>query len=433
MKTTIISCAKTHVGRIREHNEDSFIVGLEPDKFEWVLNSDEFVIGDKGSVFVVADGMGGESAGEIASEIAVQSIRAFIHTELNKEEVQPFEKILESALVFAHNKIKDACRNNADYIGMGTTATICLLTSEKIYISWVGDSRVYRYSSEGRIHALPYFFKNLDILTEDHSKVWQMVKQGQIDLEQARTHPESNIITQSLGDIFRTPVPEFREYPLFKNDIFLLCTDGLNGMLSDEQIEKILSSPDEALDKMAEKLVSAANEAGGNDNITIILCKVVDSAPYDSEVMKKTLGTTTLKTEATSRRPMRRTLLTLLLLIAISSISAYLVSMFNGLIPDFSLRKLLPAKDTIVMNKDSVTNATGQDVPPASDTVHAVEKDEKTGLKNDTNGKKQLTQKDSFSIPKTPQAETIADTTSIKNKGESSGNKNTKRDTARKN
>lgn len=104
-------------------------------------------------------------------------------------------------MIYAHNCIKDACRDNADYIGMGTTATVCMLKDNKVYVSWIGDTRVYRYSKHGRVHALPYHFKNLDILSEDHSKVWQMMQQGQITLEGARTHEQSNIITQSLGDL----------------------------------------------------------------------------------------------------------------------------------------------------------------------------------------------------------------------------------------
>jgi serine/threonine protein phosphatase PrpC len=245
--TKIQTVAKTHVGQVRDHNEDSFIVGLDPVSDGWMLSSDEFEIGDQGSVLIVADGMGGENAGEIAAEIAVQSIKAYIQAEVKKEVPQAPNKIMESAIIYAHNCIKDACRDNADYIGMGTTVTVCMLQKDKIYVSWIGDTRVYRYSKHGRVHALPYHFNNLEILSEDHSKVWQMMVQGQLSLEDARTHEQSNIITQSLGDLFRTPQPESREYPLFKDDHILICSDGLNGMLSDENMERIFTSDYESL------------------------------------------------------------------------------------------------------------------------------------------------------------------------------------------
>ncbi len=300
--TKIQTVAKTHVGQVRDHNEDSFIVGLNPENDGWMLSTDEFEIGDKGSVLIVADGMGGENAGEIAAEIAVQSIKAYIQAEVKKEVPQAPNKILESAIIYAHNCIKDACRDNADYIGMGTTVTVCILQKDKIYISWIGDTRVYRYSKHGRVHALPYHFNNLEILSEDHSKVWQMMVQGQLSLEDARTHEQSNIITQSLGDLFRTPQPESREYPLFKDDHILICSDGLNGMLSDENMERIFASDFESLDKIAEQMITEANLAGGHDNITLILTKVTEGIAYSEDIVKKGSGEKTMMTEALTKK-----------------------------------------------------------------------------------------------------------------------------------
>lgn len=300
--TKIQTVAKTHVGQVRDHNEDSFIVGLDPVSDGWMLSTDEFEIGDQGSVLIVADGMGGENAGEIAAEIAVQSIKAFIQAEVKKEAPQAPNKIMESAIIYAHNCIKDACRDNADYIGMGTTVTVCMLQKDKIYVSWIGDTRVYRYSKHGRVHALPYHFNNLEILSEDHSKVWQMMVQGQLSLEDARTHEQSNIITQSLGDLFRTPQPESREYPLFKDDHILICSDGLNGMLSDENMERIFTSDYESLDKIAEQMITEANLAGGHDNITLILTKVTEGIAYSEDIVKKGSGEKTMMTEALPKK-----------------------------------------------------------------------------------------------------------------------------------
>lgn len=304
--TKIQTIAKTHVGQVRDHNEDTFIVGLNPAQDTWILNPGEQDITTSGAVFVVADGMGGENAGEIAAEIAVQSIKAYIQSELKKEDQTDISKILESSLIFAHNQIKNACRENADYIGMGTTASVCFIKNDKLFVSWIGDSRVYRYSKHGRVHALPYHYKNLEILSEDHSKVWQMMVHGEITLEGARIHEQSNIITQSLGDLFRTPQPESREYPLFQDDYILICSDGLNGMLSDETIEKIISSENDSPDKIAENMIVEANLAGGHDNITIILVKIIEGVPFNENLTQKSKSENTIKTIAVNNSKRRK-------------------------------------------------------------------------------------------------------------------------------
>ncbi|MBK9043447.1 MAG: serine/threonine-protein phosphatase [Saprospiraceae bacterium] len=304
--TKIQANAKTHVGQVRDHNEDTFIVGLNPVLDSWVLSSDDQDISESGAVFVVADGMGGENAGEIAAEIAVQSIKAYIQSELKKEGETNIVRLLESSLIFAHNQIKDACRVNAEYIGMGTTASVCFIKNDKLFVSWIGDSRVYRYSRHGRVHALPYHFNNLEILSEDHSKVWQMMVHGEISLEEARTHEQSNIITQSLGDLFRTPRPESREYPLFQDDFILICSDGLNGMLSDESIEKIISSENDSPEKIAENMVIEANIAGGHDNITLILIKIIEGIPFNESQTLKKKGENTIKTIAVNNPKKRK-------------------------------------------------------------------------------------------------------------------------------
>lgn len=361
--TKIQTVAKTHVGRVRDHNEDTFIVGLEPDKFEWVVRSAEVEIGANGAVFVVADGMGGENAGEIASEIAVQSVRAFIHTEAKKGAIENVNTVLESAIIFAHNKIREACKDNPEYIGMGTTITVCMIQGDKIYISWIGDTRAYRFSPHGRVHDLPYHFKNLDILNEDHSKVWQMVNQGILTLEQARTHDESNIITQSLGDLFRTPHPESRVYPLFKDDCIMICSDGLNGMLSDETIESIFSSEQSGLDSMADTLISAANAAGGHDNITLILIKVTEGNPYSKEKIITQSTDKQIKTDVISKRKVNVfPIIMVLLLLAAVSLFYIKKDTFNKYFP---WRNLIPGetmRDTLIQ-----TDSTGFLPSPGKD------------------------------------------------------------------
>ncbi|MBK7635928.1 MAG: protein phosphatase 2C domain-containing protein [Saprospiraceae bacterium] len=158
MNKIVQIAAKTHNGITRDHNEDNFIVGTVPSAESWIVPDIDVNVLPEGLVFSVADGMGGENAGEIASEIAVTSIKTYFqqHFEIDKN------NNLESSLVFAHNNIKDACRANPDYIGMGTTAVVALLKNDKLSLSWVGDSRVYRYSIEGRITNHAHFVNGLE-------------------------------------------------------------------------------------------------------------------------------------------------------------------------------------------------------------------------------------------------------------------------------
>lgn len=294
--------AKTNIGKVRNHNEDSFIVGTDPVSEDWVLTGKDVEVKEKGIVFVVADGMGGENAGEIASEIAIESIKKFIKSQLIAESTQLVSQTLEPSLVFAHNNIKDACNLNPDYIGMGTTAVVCGIENEFIHVCWVGDSRAYRYSEDGRVTNHPYFTQNLEMLTQDHSKVWQMVQHGHLDSEAARVHPESNIILQSLGDLYRTPHPEIKKYPLFKNDIILACSDGLNGMLSDLEISDIIKENFENIEVLANKLIEKANENGGKDNITLILCKIIEGKEYNLADASKELTDNSSKTEVIKKK-----------------------------------------------------------------------------------------------------------------------------------
>jgi serine/threonine protein phosphatase PrpC len=370
--TKIQTVAKTHVGQVRDHNEDSFIIGLDPVSNGWVLSTDEFEIGDHGSVLIVADGMGGENAGEIAAEIAVQSIKAYIQAEVKKEVPQAPNKILESAIIYAHNCIKDACRDNADYIGMGTTVTVCMLQKDKIYISWIGDTRVYRYSKHGRVHALPYHFNNLEILSEDHSKVWQMMVQGQLTLEDARTHEQSNIITQSLGDLFRTPQPESREYPLFKDDHILICSDGLNGMLSDENMEQIFASDYESLDKIAEQMITEANLAGGHDNITLILTKVTEGMPYSEDIVKKGSGEKTMMTEAVTKKK-NKILMDFIIAAVLASLIFLGYHFRNQWLPLFKKSNTKTQENTTLkIDTPKITTNVETPKPPVTDTSNVV-------------------------------------------------------------
>jgi serine/threonine protein phosphatase PrpC len=223
--------AKTDRGRVREQNEDAF--------------------GYKGGFFVVADGMGGHRAGEVASAITVETILA---TELG----QDIEAALQQAVPAAHAAVLERAAVNPDFAGMGTTVAVLVINSTKAYYTHIGDSRIYLWRDA-----------ELRQLTDDHSLVAELVRTGELTKDEARVHPKRSILTQALGGE-RTPDIQVQSLPLQSGDKFLLCTDGLTGTLEEDEIQAILSRP-EAPAQLVEKLIAAANAHGGLDNISAII------------------------------------------------------------------------------------------------------------------------------------------------------------------
>ena len=224
----------THVGKVRHNNEDSLIV-IEPE------------------TFVVADGMGGAQAGEVASQTLVETVKDFL------SKTPPLnEQILSQAILLANDKILTLARQNPNYLGMGTTATILSLDDGKAYFAHVGDSRIYRLRNN-----------SLTQMTEDHSYVESLVRRGEITPEEARVHPMKNVLTQAVGVVENISV-DTANFPVESGDTFLLCTDGLTNMVDDENIAKILQSASNP----ADALIEAALKAGGRDNISVIVVGV---------------------------------------------------------------------------------------------------------------------------------------------------------------
>ena len=222
----------THVGKVRHNNEDS-LIDIEP------------------GTFVVADGMGGQAAGEIASQMLVETVKNF----LSKTSAPWNEKILSQAIFLANKAILNLARQNQEYQGMGTTATILYLNGGQAYFAHVGDSRLYRLRNN--------FFKQI---TEDHSYVETLVRSGELTPEQARVHPMKNVLTQAVGAIDEIYI-DAANFPVEFGDIFLLCTDGLTNMVDDETIAKILQTAPNP----ADALIEAALAAGGKDNVSVIV------------------------------------------------------------------------------------------------------------------------------------------------------------------
>ena len=268
----------TDVGIVRQNNEDRFcnllidLVAKEVSVED--SNALELTNMHKAAAFIVADGMGGMAAGEIAAEVAVETAKRFF-----KEKEIPIENdgfivdYLKEILLEGHEAIKIYASNNPKSFGMGTTLTIGLVHGDKLFIVWSGDSRCYRYAPYGVQQLKSYDLKELEIITPDHSEVWEMVEKGELTSEEARVHERSNVITQSLGDPTVPPQPDFRIIDLYEGDKILFCSDGLNGMMDDFYISQIMGS-DLPSEDLVLTLKNAATSGGGADNITVTVVEV---------------------------------------------------------------------------------------------------------------------------------------------------------------
>jgi serine/threonine protein phosphatase PrpC len=231
------------IGRVRKSNQD-FV--------ETFKNKAQVTLA------IVCDGMGGHQGGDVASSMAVSHLgHNFISTDFDNSEIA--KKWIEVQLNSENETIIKTADHFNDLNGMGTTIVLAFVFANDSLIVHLGDSRAYFYSNGD--------FKQV---TEDHSLVNELVKLGQITKEQAKTHPQKNIITQALG-VSSTINPEFTHLELSADDIILLCTDGLTNSLSDPQIQQILATRDLSLGKRCKKLINEANRLGGGDNITVCL------------------------------------------------------------------------------------------------------------------------------------------------------------------
>ncbi|MBI1221707.1 MAG: hypothetical protein GC180_03800 [Bacteroidetes bacterium] len=255
----------TNVGSVRDHNEDNFTVCSDLSENIWSFSKDEpRSLSKKGALLVVADGMGGTNAGEVASDIAQQSVReSFVSLKDIPQSQKERENFLKKCILDAHQKIVKHQEENLETAGMGTTLVISWIIDDMLHTAWSGDSRCYLFDPG----------QELEPFSEDHSLVWDLVKKGDMTPEEARTHPNSNIINQSLGDPKSTPHPDVKSRKLYQDSRVLVCSDGLNGMLSDAEIQSYLENSED-VEQACRKLVDAANEAGGHDNITCLLMEV---------------------------------------------------------------------------------------------------------------------------------------------------------------
>ncbi|MBE2279629.1 MAG: Stp1/IreP family PP2C-type Ser/Thr phosphatase [Ignavibacteriaceae bacterium] len=211
-------------------------------------------------IYIVCDGMGGYTGGEFASRLAVNEIKE--HFESLNPNTENFGDELKSSLLRADAAIKKKATSDPEMKEMGSTAVVLLIKDGFANIAHLGDSRVYLHR-DGMFHRI----------TKDHSLVQQMVDGGIIDAEQAKTHPNRNVISRSLGPDGSSEPEVEQPLSIYKNDIFLLCTDGLTSLVEDEEIKSIIEGMD--AQSACIELVNMANDRGGNDNITIQIVKVV--------------------------------------------------------------------------------------------------------------------------------------------------------------
>lgn len=264
MQLELAYCSDT--GRVRDHNEDSIAVDAEL------------------GLVVLADGMGGYQAGEVASDLAVKTIMANLSEHLpnlpaekreyinNNRNLHHSSILLEQAVLAANRIIFEASETEIQYQGMGTTVVAALFSPEFISIAHVGDSRLYRLRNA-----------ILAPITVDHSVLQELIECGFFTPEQARHSPNRNLVTRALGVSDAVSV-DVQEQPLQNGDIYLLCSDGLNDMLEDGEMQQILNLP-ESLNQLAQRLVDAANEQGGEDNISVLLARPHLSSKIDASAV----------------------------------------------------------------------------------------------------------------------------------------------------
>ena len=245
--------ALTDVGRKRKGNEDSLFVNPEQN------------------LFVVADGMGGHAAGEVASRVAVDAINEFVCLTGDDEEITwPYgldETIsydgnrLKTAIRYANRKVMDATKEKSEYEGMATTVAAVLVDGDSANLGHVGDSRIYLVRDS-----------QITQLTTDHSWVNEQIVSGVISADQARSHPLRNVVTRALGGKADLQV-DMKVHVIEPGDILLLCSDGLTTMMADEEIAQAVAEASGDVEKAARALVAGANAKGGEDNITVLVLK----------------------------------------------------------------------------------------------------------------------------------------------------------------
>ncbi|MBR3152466.1 MAG: Stp1/IreP family PP2C-type Ser/Thr phosphatase [Clostridia bacterium] len=236
--------AKSDIGKVRNMNQDSFSVPV--DNVELKL-------------YILADGMGGYKGGEIASRVAVTATEKYIKEKfylLEKRDKKSIMKVIEDAIEFANTAIYEESEQDEELQDMGTTIEVCLIYKNKVYIGHIGDSRIYQIRNN-----------IMERVTTDHSYVEKLVRDGEITREESYTHPKKNLLIKALGTDEKAE-PDLLDISIQKDDVLLICSDGLTNMIKEDRILEIVN---ENIETAIDNLIEEANENGGLDNITVII------------------------------------------------------------------------------------------------------------------------------------------------------------------
>jgi protein phosphatase len=269
LRGKIRSIGSSHVGKVREHNEDT--IGVDNE------------IG----LLVLADGMGGYNAGEVASGIAVKTIMSLVKEAYERQDLSVADAetglsrpsiVLRDAITRANKIIYQTAKSQAQCEGMGTTVVACLFSNNRISVAHVGDSRLYRLRGN-----------RYEQITLDHSLLQELVDRGFYSQAEAQRAAKKNYVTRALG-VENTVDVEIHEYPVNKGDYYLLCSDGLSDMVEDEDIHLTISTFGANLDTIAKQLIQMSNDNGGRDNISVVLAQVMESFAQRKGLLDKLLG-----------------------------------------------------------------------------------------------------------------------------------------------
>jgi len=266
LKGKLLLHGKTDVGLVRDHNEDA-------------IGCDENI-----GLAVLADGMGGHRGGEMASAITVSTILENVSE--NLKQIKPGETDAETgysmesltvhkAIALANKNVHDSSEANAQYRGMGTTVVVTLFYDNRFTVAHVGDSRLYRLRDG-----------ELEQVTRDHSLMQELIDRGFYTPEQARNSLNKNLVTRAIG-IDENVQIDIQEDIAMVNDIYLLCSDGVNDMIEDELIKNAMLENEDDLEKAAEEIIRLANEHGGKDNISALLIKPIKSFPAKNSLFSR--------------------------------------------------------------------------------------------------------------------------------------------------
>lgn len=412
MSQTILNIAAICDKAGRSVNQDNFWICPDLTTYtatgEVAIESSDtnIALTEKGALFVVADGMGGMSAGEVASQLVIDAVKqTFLDLgSVDLSNAGVVKQFIRQTIIKADVLMKKHAQANPDTAGMGSTIVLIWLLGETVYVGWCGDSRAYCYNAQN----------GLVRLTHDHSYVQELVDKGLLSEEDAFDHPHSNIITRSLGDSGEEAEPEVKSYPIHTGDIFLLCSDGLCGLLQDQEIEHTMAQNDHSIRDCLNALWRQGATIGWTDNTTIELAKIVEGGiaptdvPVGYEVSKVNPAPKSQSTQNTtvksSIQPARivvtqpRTRRMPSLYVAIAIVATLLVGLVLGVIltrkylpstpkaPDHelvapldSLRvkritlddiPLNPATGALPLIGDSIKTATGA-LPLIGDSIHA--------------------------------------------------------------